>query len=67
MAGYDKDKVRAGFSIPEDFEPGAVWALGYLGDPTALPEKMQGMETAPRTRKPLAEFVFEAWDSPATL
>jgi nitroreductase len=67
MAGFDKDKARASFSIPDDFELGAVWALGYLGDPTALPEQMQQMELAPRSRKPLPEFVFQAWETPAVL
>jgi nitroreductase len=67
MAGFDKDKARASFSIPDDFELGAVWALGYLGDPAALPEHLHQMELAPRTRKSLPEFVFQAWDTPATL
>jgi nitroreductase len=67
MAGFDRDKARASFGIPEDFEVGAVWALGYLGDPTVLPDPMKAMETAPRTRKPLSEFVFSAWDKAATL
>jgi nitroreductase len=67
MAGLDKGKARAKFGIPEDFEVGAVWALGYLGDPDALPEQMQEMEKAARIRKPLAEFVFSEWDRAATL
>jgi len=67
MAGFDRDKARATFSIPDDFEIGAVWTVGYLGDPAALPEHLLKMETAPRERKPIAEFVLEAWDSPATL
>jgi nitroreductase len=67
MAGYDKDKARASFSIPDDYDLGAVWTIGYLGDPDALPDHLKAMEKAPRTRKPLAEFVLEAWDSPATL
>jgi hypothetical protein len=25
------------------------------------------METAPRKRNPLSDFVFEAWEKPATL
>jgi nitroreductase len=67
MAGFDKDKARASFGIPEDFELGAVWALGSLGDPSALPDQMQQMEIAPRTRKSLPEIVFSAWDTPASL
>jgi len=67
MAGVDRDKARTIFAIPEDFEVGAAWALGYLGDPEVLTGKMKAMETAPRSRKPLAEFVFSAWDQAARL
>jgi nitroreductase len=67
MGGFDKDKIRASLEIPEAFEIGAVWALGYLGSPEALPEPMKSMETAPRKRNPLSDFVFEAWEKPATL
>jgi nitroreductase len=67
MGGFDKDKVRASLEIPEAFEIGAVWALGYLGDPAALPAPLKEMELAPRQRNPLSAFVFEAWQKPATL
>jgi nitroreductase len=67
MGGVDKDRARKNFEIPEGFEVGAAWALGYLGDPDALPEAYQEMEKAARTRKPLEEFVFRAWEKPAEL
>ena len=67
MGGVDKDKARANFAIPDDFEVGAAWALGYLGDAETLPEPMKAMETAARSRKPLEEFVFSAWDKAALL
>jgi nitroreductase len=67
MGGVEKDKARTNFAIPEDFEVGAAWALGYLGDPEVLPEAYQEMEKAARTRKPLADFVFSEWDKAATL
>ena len=67
MGGVDKDRARANFAIPEDFEVGAAWALGYLGEPEALPEAYQAMEKAKRTRKGLGEIVFSAWDKAATL
>jgi nitroreductase len=66
MAGFDKDKMRSNLEIPEAFEIGAVWALGYLGDPDTLPVHLKEMELAPRTRNPLSDFVFEAWQKPAT-
>jgi len=67
MGGFDKEKARANFAIPDDFEIGAVWALGYLGDPATLPQPLRERELAPRTRKPLDQFVFAAWDEPASL
>jgi len=67
MAGLDKEKARANFAVPDDFEIGAVWALGYAGDPATLSEQLRERELAPRTRKPLNEFVFAAWGEPAGL
>ena len=67
MAGYDKDKARAYFDLPEDYETGAVWALGYLGDPETLPGHLKKMEVAPRERKPLDAFVFTRFEQPAKL
>jgi nitroreductase len=67
MGGFDRDKARANLEVPEAFDLGAVWALGYLGDPSALPDSMKEMELAPRQRNPLFEFVFEVWQKPATL
>jgi nitroreductase len=65
MAGLDSDLARASFGIPEDYEIGAVTAIGYFGDPSALPEQMQKPELAPRTRKPVADFVFSEWEKAA--
>jgi len=67
MGGVDKDRARKNFEIPEGFEVGAAWALGYLGEPDALPESYRAMETAARTRNPLNEFVFAEWEKPAEL
>jgi nitroreductase len=67
MGGFDAEKARAEFSIPEDFAIGAVWAMGYLGELEAIPDYMQKMETTPRQRRPLNEFVFSAWETPAEL
>lgn len=68
MGGFDRNKARSTFSIPEDFEIGACWALGYLGDPESLTIEYQKRgDTEPRTRKPLGEFLFEEWDKPLNL
>ena len=58
MAGFDHAKAKKVFEIPEDCEPIAAIAIGYPGDPNSLPEKLRDREIAPRTRKPLSEFVM---------
>ncbi len=65
MAGYDPAQARAAFNIPEEFEPVAVTALGYLGDASGLPDMLLKMEESPRQRKDLKEFVFSDWETPA--
>jgi len=59
MGGYDPQKVKENFSIPEEQEAFAVLAIGY---PSATPEKVLDeqylqMELAPQTRKEQDEFV----------
>ena len=58
MAGFDAEKARQAFAIPADWEPVAAMAIGYPGNPDLLPEKLRDRELAPRTRKPLSEFVM---------
>jgi nitroreductase len=68
MGGFDVAKARQVFEISEDHDPVAMIALGYLGDPATLNEKQHQMEVAPRTRKPLSQFVFGgSWGEPADL
>jgi nitroreductase len=59
MAGFSVDKVRETFAVPAGFEPVAAIAIGYPADPDVLPEALREREVAPRTRKPINEFVFE--------
>ena len=65
MAGYDAPALRAALEVPADFDPAACWALGYRGDPDALPEHFAKMERAPRQRRGVNEVVFARWGSPA--
>jgi nitroreductase len=58
MAGFDVDKARELYQIPETHEPVAVIALGYPGDPDSLPSPLRERETQPRVRKGLHEFVY---------
>lgn len=68
MAGIHKDTARETYDVPDDMEPMAGLAVGYLGDPERLPERRQGAERSPRSRKSLSEFVFEGtWERSAGL
>jgi nitroreductase len=58
MAGFDANKAREVFHIPEDWQAVAAIAIGYPGDPNSLPEKLKERELAPRSRKSLAAFVM---------
>ena len=58
MAGFDAEKARQAFGIPKGWEPIAALAIGYPGDPASLPAPLKDREMAPRTRKPIAEFVM---------
>lgn len=60
MAGFDVPKTKETYSIPEGYEPVAAIALGYPGDPQTLSEKLQQRLLAPRSRKPLEDFVFSS-------
>ena len=46
------------FDIPEGWEPVAGLAVGYPGDPAALPESLRQRQNAPRSRKELGQFIF---------
>jgi nitroreductase len=58
MAGFDPEKARHVFGIPPGWEAIAAIAIGYPGDPASLPQPLKDRELAPRTRKPIAEFVM---------
>ncbi len=58
MAGFDPAKARLVFGIPAGWEAIAALAIGYPGDPASLPQPLKDREMAPRTRKPIAEFVM---------
>lgn len=66
MAGFDRDRARELWSIPDGFDPVAVLAVGYRGEPGQLPETLREREVAPRVRRPRQEFVFgDGWGRPA--
>ena len=62
MAGILPEVIRESFSLPSGYDPVTSLAIGYPGDFTTLPEEFREREQAPRSRKPLQEFVFsETW------
>lgn len=66
MGGFDIEKARREFSIPQDYEPVAAAAIGYPGNSADLPEKLRNKDAKPRERKPQANFVFEGgWGNSA--
>lgn len=68
MGGYDVEKVRAAFSIPPEYTPMAMIAVGYQTGPDILDEETKAKELRPRTRKPLAERFYEGgWNNPVRL
>ncbi len=58
MAGILPETIRESFVVPSGFEPVTGLAIGYPGDPQALPSDIRERERAPRSRKRLEEFVF---------
>jgi nitroreductase len=58
MAGFDPAKAREVFAIPAGWEAIAAIAIGHPGDPNSLSQPLKDRELAPRTRKPLSEFVM---------
>ena len=68
MIGILPDRVREIYAIPKGYEPMTGFAIGYVGDPNRLPDHLKERDRAPRSRKPLREFVFGGrWRSPSGL
>jgi len=68
MAGILPEEARELYQIPEGFEAVTGIAIGYAADPKQLPEELKKRDLAPRTRKPLGDFVFGGkWDESSNL
>ncbi len=66
MAGIQPERLRASCSIPDDFDPVAGLALGYLPADDALSDEEKERRQQKRTRRPLRETVFgAAWGEAA--
>jgi nitroreductase len=59
MGGFDAQRARAEFLVPDDFEIGAAFAIGYIDESAVHPGQ--------RTRRALEEIVFGGeWGTPVT-
>ncbi|MBM3957119.1 MAG: nitroreductase family protein, partial [Gemmatimonadetes bacterium] len=62
MAGWDEAAVREALAIPDAYRVVVLIAVGYPGDPHALPERLRERELGERSRKRAAEVFFrERW------
>ncbi len=60
MGGFDAARARSEFHVPDDFEIGAAFAIGYIDETATVPPT--------RNRKPIEEIVFAGdWGVPAKL
>jgi nitroreductase len=58
MGGFDVQKAREIFNIPDDYEVGIMIAIGYQDSHLVLPARLRHKAFTPRIRKALSEIVF---------
>ncbi len=63
MAGFDKERSKTTFGIPESYQPMVMIAVGFHGDPALLPPDLLERENQPRMRRELETiFSFGSWE-----
>ncbi|TFF92577.1 nitroreductase [Candidatus Thorarchaeota archaeon] len=61
-AGWDEDRLKKDFGIPDEYRIVTVVFFGYEGRIEDLDERTQEKEKKPRTRRPLDEIAhWNAW------
>jgi nitroreductase len=58
MGGFDVQRAREIFDVPNDYEIGIMIAIGYQDAYHVLPERLRHKAFTPRERKPLSEIAF---------
>ena len=58
MGGFDRDKARRVFNVPDEYEIGIMVAIGYQDSHDILPERYKEKAFSPRERKSLSEIAF---------
>lgn len=67
MGGFDAERARREFDIPEGYTPMTMLAIGYpyRGPVDELPDMLRSMEQETRQRKPIREIAFaDRWGAP---
>jgi nitroreductase len=58
MGGFNADKVRDVFSLPEECTPMAMLAVGYQASADTLDDDFKAAELAERARRPLMDHFY---------
>lgn len=65
MGGFDADKARTLFAVPEQYTPMAMMAVGYQLAEDKIPNDIKEREYAARARNPIEQNFFEGnWNTP---
>jgi len=68
MAGFDTDRARTDFALPEEVRPLAVVAVGHSGNYADAEPGIAERDARPRERLPLEQVAFaERWGRPFQL
>jgi nitroreductase len=59
MAGFNAEKTKKIYNIPENFEAITAIAIGYQGDINEFDPELQERDKKPRSRKELSNLVFK--------
>jgi len=59
MGGFSIEKVKDYFKLPDDIEPLAMMAVGYIGNGASLSPELMKRDEKRRPRKPVNEFTFK--------
>lgn len=66
MGGFDVNKTREAFNVPEQFALMAMITVGYPADISTVEGEALEREKTPRSRRPLGELFFKgSWGKPA--
>ncbi len=65
MGGFDGEKARDVFAIPEQYQMMSMLTVGYAADINNLSEELKERELAPRKRRVLNELFYDGvWNKP---